>query len=52
MSEQMVFRLCFQDEVQDFRAAESVVQYAERGIVGHQDVGTLRNILVSYPAVS
>lgn len=38
MAEEVVFRLCLEDEVQDFRGTEVLVQNAQRGIMRDKDV--------------
>ncbi len=38
MAEEVVFRLCLEDEVQDFRGTEVLVQNAQRGIMCDKDV--------------
>ena len=52
MAEEVVFRLCLEDEVQDFRGTEILVQNAVRRIMGDKDVKVGGNFLVGNAGIS
>ena len=52
MAEEVVFRLCLEDKVQDFRRTEVLVQNAQRRIMGDKDVKGGGNSLVGNAGIS
>ena len=52
MAEEVVFRLCLEDKVQDFRGTEVLVQNAQRRIMCDKDVKVGGNFLVGNAGIS
>ena len=52
VAEEVVFRLCLEDKVQDFRRTEVLVQNAQRRIMCDKDVKVGGNVLVGNAGIS
>ena len=52
VAEEVVFRLCLEDKVQDFRRTEVLVQNAQRGIMGDKNVKVGGDFLVGNASIS